>query len=180
MKKAQDLAKKTMGVISSPVLEEIKKFQELTSSPIFKEIEKMQELSNKTIGATNSTVLEDMKRFQELTSSPVMKIVEDMENMNKLSSVQPQLPPLITMPGDQNLASEFHTRLIKWIHDFDSTLDHEYEVGVRLVSFRANSNLPSKRYRLLESIAYFIFRKYGKWRSGGTYPTCFSNKYSPH
>ncbi|MET0753727.1 MAG: DUF6173 family protein [Pyrinomonadaceae bacterium] len=34
-----------------------------------------------------------------------------------------------------NLASEFHKRLIKWINDFDSTLDQEHEVGVRLVSF---------------------------------------------
>lgn len=144
IKKTQDLAKKTMEAISSPALEEMKKFQELTSSPIFKEIEKMQELSNKTIGATNSTGLEDMKRFQELTSSPVMKIIEDMENMSKLSSVQPQLPPLITMPVDQNLASEFHTRLINWIHDFDSELDHEHEVGVRLVSFGQTVNFHLK------------------------------------
>jgi hypothetical protein len=34
-----------------------------------------------------------------------------------------------------NLASEFHKRLVEWINNFDSTLDQEYEVGVRLVSF---------------------------------------------
>ena len=36
---------------------------------------------------------------------------------------------------DHNLASEFHHRLIKWINDFDATLDTDHEVGVRLVSF---------------------------------------------
>ena len=115
-------------------MEEIEKFQELTSSPFFQEMKKMQELA-KTIEAINSPALEDIEKFQELTSSPVMKIVEDIENINKASLVQPQLPPLIKMPVDQNLASEFHDRLIKWIHDFDNELDQEHEVGARLVNF---------------------------------------------
>ncbi len=38
-------------------------------------------------------------------------------------------------PQDYNLASEFHSRLVEWINDFDSLLDQEHEVGVRLVSF---------------------------------------------
>lgn len=36
---------------------------------------------------------------------------------------------------DYNLASEFYTRLVKWINDFEELLDEEHEVGVRLVSF---------------------------------------------
>ena len=34
-----------------------------------------------------------------------------------------------------NFASEFHKRLVKWIDDYDSSLDQDHEVGVRLVSF---------------------------------------------
>lgn len=36
---------------------------------------------------------------------------------------------------NSNHASEFHKRLTRWINDFDSALDQEHEVGVRLVSF---------------------------------------------
>ena len=36
---------------------------------------------------------------------------------------------------DPNLASEFYKRLVKWISDFDKSLDNEHEVGVRLVNF---------------------------------------------
>lgn len=43
----------------------------------------------------------------------------------------PELPK-ITNP---NLASEFYDRLVKWISDFDHSLDADHEVGVRLVSF---------------------------------------------
>lgn len=39
------------------------------------------------------------------------------------------------IPKDQNLADEFHRRLIEWINDFHRSLDEEYEVGARLVSF---------------------------------------------
>src|SRR5258707_13603958 len=44
----------------------------------------------------------------------------------------PEIPP---PPKDHNLASEFHRRLVKWIGDFDASLDQAHEVGVRLVSF---------------------------------------------
>jgi len=39
------------------------------------------------------------------------------------------------MRPEQNQASDFYERLVEWINDFDSGLDHEHEVGVRLVSF---------------------------------------------
>ncbi|HEV7298048.1 MAG TPA: DUF6173 family protein [Tepidisphaeraceae bacterium] len=42
---------------------------------------------------------------------------------------------LLRGPKDYNLASEFHSRLIKWINDFDQSLDNAHEVGVKLVSF---------------------------------------------
>lgn len=38
-------------------------------------------------------------------------------------------------PKNQNLADEFHRRLIEWINDFHRDLDQEYEVGARLVNF---------------------------------------------
>jgi hypothetical protein len=34
-----------------------------------------------------------------------------------------------------NHASKFYEHLINWINDFDSKLDNEHEVGVRLVNF---------------------------------------------
>ncbi|MCG7544210.1 DUF6173 family protein [Pseudoalteromonas sp. MM17-2] len=43
------------------------------------------------------------------------------------------LMPII--PRDQNLADEFHRRLIEWINDFHRLLDEEHEAGARLVSF---------------------------------------------
>jgi hypothetical protein len=52
-----------------------------------------------------------------------------------LRSIAPVRMPEISIPKNYNLASEFHSRLVKWINDFDSSLDQEYEVGVRLVSF---------------------------------------------
>jgi hypothetical protein len=42
--------------------------------------------------------------------------------------------PLITN-AESNYASEFHKRLVKWINDFDASLDEKHEVGIRLVSF---------------------------------------------
>ena len=42
--------------------------------------------------------------------------------------------PLITNV-QANLASEFYERLVKWVNDFDKSLDQEHEVGVRLVTF---------------------------------------------
>ena len=42
--------------------------------------------------------------------------------------------PLVTSM-EANYASEFHKRLVEWINDFNASLDNEYEVGVRLVSF---------------------------------------------
>lgn len=36
---------------------------------------------------------------------------------------------------DQNLASEFHKRIMEMILDFESELDEEHEIGVKLVNF---------------------------------------------
>ncbi|WP_461517170.1 DUF6173 family protein [Porticoccus sp.] len=44
-------------------------------------------------------------------------------------------PELMLPPKDQNLADEFHRRLINWINDFHKSLDDEHEVGARLVNF---------------------------------------------
>lgn len=48
----------------------------------------------------------------------------------------PQLPPNpLIVAVEENLASEFYKRVVKWIADFDAALDQAHEVGVRLVSF---------------------------------------------
>ncbi|WP_010289040.1 DUF6173 family protein [Kurthia massiliensis] len=36
---------------------------------------------------------------------------------------------------DQNLASEFHKRIMEMIADFESELDEAHEIGVKLVNF---------------------------------------------
>jgi hypothetical protein len=36
---------------------------------------------------------------------------------------------------EQNQASEFHNRLAKWINEFNSSLDEQHDVGIRLVNF---------------------------------------------
>lgn len=50
------------------------------------------------------------------------------------TNIAPPTNPLVTQ-AEANLASEFYKRLLKWIEDFDRSLDQEHEVGVRLVSF---------------------------------------------
>ena len=66
-------------------------------------------------------------------------VIPDHERLHELRKQQVRLPPVIPNPIVENvkanLASEFHNRLIEWINDFDSSLDTEHEVGVRLVSF---------------------------------------------
>ncbi|MGO9611951.1 MAG: DUF6173 family protein [Dissulfurispiraceae bacterium] len=43
--------------------------------------------------------------------------------------------PQLVINAEQGMASAFYERLAKWINNFDSSLDEEHEVGVRLVSF---------------------------------------------
>jgi Family of unknown function (DUF6173) len=56
-----------------------------------------------------------------------------------VSGLKPKVPSFnlesIKIPTNQNLASEFYTRLVEMINEFDSELDQEHEVGMRLVSF---------------------------------------------
>ncbi|WP_222104833.1 DUF6173 family protein [Klebsiella quasivariicola] len=49
------------------------------------------------------------------------------ESLNKFRIPEP--------PRNQNLANEFHRRLICWINDFHRDLDNEHEVGGQLASF---------------------------------------------
>lgn len=39
------------------------------------------------------------------------------------------------LPRNENQASDFTTRLVKWIEAFELTLDPQHEVGARLVNF---------------------------------------------
>tara|TARA_R100000687_G_scaffold34159_1_gene28159 strand:- start:7738 stop:8121 length:384 start_codon:yes stop_codon:yes gene_type:complete len=53
-----------------------------------------------------------------------------------MEDLPPRITPAHFMPfKDQNLADEFHRRLIEWINDFHRSLDDEHEVGARLVNF---------------------------------------------
>jgi hypothetical protein len=56
------------------------------------------------------------------------KLTPNLEKLTGITAL-PKIPP------NPNLASEFYNRLTEWISEFDKSLDDEYEVGVRLVSF---------------------------------------------
>ena len=47
----------------------------------------------------------------------------------------PVLKNVMLEEAQAHYASEFHKRLVSWINNYDSTLDQEHEVGIRLVSF---------------------------------------------
>lgn len=68
--------------------------------------------------------------FNEMANSQ-----HDQENELFLKSLLPQTAQGTPPQTNPHLASEFHRRLIAWINEFDETLDHNHEVGVRLVSF---------------------------------------------
>ncbi|MGB9074710.1 MAG: DUF6173 family protein [Terriglobales bacterium] len=65
-----------------------------------------------------------MTDFSDLTRMPDFRIPD--------IKIPPN--PLI-VAAQANLASEFHKRLTEWISNFDTALDQEHEVGVRLVTF---------------------------------------------
>jgi len=60
---------------------------------------------------------------------------KNIGNIRLPTPILPNLSRLYCPPVDANLASEFYRRLVKWISNFDKSLDNEYEVGLRLVSF---------------------------------------------
>ena len=69
-------------------------------------------------------------RGYELSRSQIPKLPE--LKLPKLS----ELPPnALIVNAESNYASEFYKRLIKWINDFNASLDEKHEVGLRLVSF---------------------------------------------
>ncbi|MDO8804808.1 MAG: DUF6173 family protein [Elusimicrobiota bacterium] len=55
----------------------------------------------------------------------------------------------IAPPINPDFASEFYSRLTKWIGDFDKELEPQYEVGLRLVNFGQTFTFH------LESIGYW-------------------------
>ena len=71
--------------------------------------------------------------------------------------------PVFEVQPDQNLASEFHKRLIQMIAEFEISLDEQHEVGMRLVSFGQNVTLR------VEGIGYFnpsLIRFFGTTEAG--------------
>jgi hypothetical protein len=78
----------------------------------------------------------------------IMDQLQAFENWTKRMAQSPaiQLPP---MPVNPNFASEFYSRLIKMIEDFDKQLDPNYDVGLRLVNFGQNKTFH------LETLGYW-------------------------
>jgi hypothetical protein len=72
---------------------------------------------------------DDLKKDIKGIRNPLSELV--------LGIARPVIPemPKFELPVNQNLASEFHKRLVDWINNFDNNLDNEFEVGVRLVNF---------------------------------------------
>jgi len=80
--------------------------------------------------------IKDMLNSLPATGSDVArKALKDANLVPGFVNGIARVPPLFVPPVDQNLASEFHRRLIKWINDFDAELDVAHEVGLRLVNF---------------------------------------------
>ncbi|PEB73301.1 hypothetical protein COM89_23210 [Bacillus thuringiensis] len=71
--------------------------------------------------------------------------------------------PQIKVATDPNLASEFYSRLVEMINDFDETLDLEHEVGMRLVSYGQTVQFH------IEDLGYYnpsLIRFYGRMEDG--------------
>ncbi|WP_017727091.1 DUF6173 family protein [Halalkalibacterium ligniniphilum] len=65
--------------------------------------------------------------------------------------------------SDPHLASDFYERLIKIFRQFDESLDHEHEVGLRLVSFGQTMQFH------VEAVGYYnpsLIRFYGHTGDG--------------
>lgn len=56
-------------------------------------------------------------------------------SVSDFSPSRPPMPPPVSPINDAHLASDFCERLKQWTQNFESTLDEEHEVGLRLVSF---------------------------------------------
>lgn len=71
----------------------------------------------------------------DLKINPLPRIEDPMAEMiRKMGPIKIPPNPLITAV-EEELASEFHKRLVDYINEFDEQLDQEHEVGMRLVSF---------------------------------------------
>ncbi len=67
-----------------------------------------------------------------MSESNISKMMSEAMSWQARSAIQ---AAALSAPTNPNLASEFYRRLVEWINNFDSTLDAQHEVGVRLVSF---------------------------------------------
>lgn len=95
----------------------------------------MDDELKKKMEAINKPLSDQMKKLQETIATNAKAMQDSLGKMPNIAEIVQAQMPRIEIPVDQNLASEFHKRLIKWIQDFDKELDQEFEVGVRLVNF---------------------------------------------
>ena len=63
-----------------------------------------------------------------------LKLAVQSTRMPEIKMPQFERPQFVKN-AEQGIASEFHKRLVKWITEFDNSLDNDHEVAVRLVSF---------------------------------------------
>jgi hypothetical protein len=77
--------------------------------------------------------------------SDLYRRMSDLSKLNTSPMSQFRTPPPLSMPefktpqfvinAEQGVASEFYKRLMEWIQAFNTSLDDEHEVGIRLVNF---------------------------------------------
>ena len=77
-------------------------------------------------------------REKEVSLTAIQRFKEETEKHANEARYDVRVAPETSQPvfpDPQDLASDFHKRLVNLVNDFDATLDNEHEVGARLVSF---------------------------------------------
>lgn len=89
-----------------------------------------------TVPASIKRIADDAQRHADMMRKAMQPIMPPIPALMAQTKPLPEIPrsPLVTNV-EANYASEFHKRLVKWVSDFDASLDEEHEVGARLVSF---------------------------------------------
>ena len=93
---------------------------------------------------TLKNVIDSFQKTAEITKEVEKNLIRPFENnreiyermMKDAFSIERTTSPIHQMEfTNPNMASEFRKRLIEWVNEFDESLDHEHEVGIRLVNF---------------------------------------------
>ena len=79
--------------------------------------------------------MDDFTKTQKAANDFIETQRQNDAMIRSLASQNMDKTPFILPKMDGHLASGIHERLSKWIADFESHLDNETEIGVRLVNF---------------------------------------------